>query len=94
MRAVIRVGCFLFLTLLARAQSPRSIESLPEQKWIYKPFKGRFLEPESIGVRDCYFQASDGVRLNAWFLPAPAGRPTVLYFHGNGGSLSTVAWRK
>ncbi|MBX3168674.1 MAG: alpha/beta hydrolase [Candidatus Eremiobacteraeota bacterium] len=63
---------------------------MPEQAWIYKPFKGRFLEPASLGVRDCYFQASDGVRLNAWYLSAPAGQPTVLYFHGNGGSLSSM----
>lgn len=90
MRAVIRIGCFLALTLLGRAQSPKSVESLPEQGWIYKPFRGRFVEPASQGVRDCYFQASDGVRLNAWYLPAPPGRPTVLYFHGNGGSLSTM----
>lgn len=90
MRAVIRIGCFLFLTLLGRAQPPKAVESLPEQGWIYKPFKGRLLEPESLGARDCYFSASDGVRLNAWFLPAPEGRPTVLYFHGNGGSLSTM----
>lgn len=87
---MIRMGCFLSLTLLGRAQPLRSAESLPEQGWIYKPFKGRFLEPASLGVRDCYFAASDGVRLNAWYLPAPPGRPTVLYFHGNGGSLSTM----
>lgn len=90
MRAVIRIGCFLFLTLWGRAQPPKSIESLPEQGWIYKPYKGRFLEPASVGARDCYFTASDGVRLNAWYLPAPPGGPTVLYFHGNGGSLSTM----
>jgi fermentation-respiration switch protein FrsA (DUF1100 family) len=92
MRAVLRVGCFLFLTLVGRSQPPTSVESLPEQRWIYRPFKGRSLDPDSLGLglRDCYFEASDGVRLNAWWMPAPAGRPTVLYFHGNGGSLSTM----
>ena len=28
--------------------------------------------------------------MNAWYVPASPGRPTVLYFHGNGGSLSTM----
>ena len=92
MRAVLRVGCFLVLTLVGRSQPPASVESLPEQRWIYKPFKGRSLDPATLdlGLRDCYFEASDGVRLNAWWMPAAAGRPTVLYFHGNGGSLSTM----
>ena len=90
MRAITLMGCFLALTLFGRTEPSGSIEALPEQRWIYKPFRGRFLEPASLGVRDCYFRASDGVRLNAWYLPPPPGRPTVLYFHGNGGSLSTM----
>lgn len=92
MRAVLQVGCFLVLTLAGRSQPQASVEFLPEQRWIYKPFKGRSLDPANLdlGLRDCYFEASDGVRLNAWWMPAQAGRPTVLYFHGNGGSLSTM----
>lgn len=92
MLAVLRIGCCLGLTLLARAQPPPSPENLPEQRWIYRPVKGRTLDPASLGLslRDCYFEAADGVRLNAWWLPAPSGSPTVLYFHGNGGSLSTM----
>jgi len=92
MHPVFRIGCFLAVTLVARAQPPNSLEALPEQRWIYRPFKGRSLDPATLGLslRDCYFEAEDGVRLNGWWLPAPAGRPTVLYFHGNGGSLSTM----
>jgi uncharacterized protein len=30
---------------------------------------------------------ADGERVIAWHVPAQAGRPVVLYFHGNGGSL-------
>ena len=52
MRSVFRVCCFLIFTLLGRAQPPKSIESLPEQRWIYKPFQGRFLEPTALGARD------------------------------------------
>jgi fermentation-respiration switch protein FrsA (DUF1100 family) len=90
MRSVLRVACFLVLTLLSRALPLKDVEALPEQRWIYRPYKGRFLDPVTLGVRDCYFLASDGVRLNAWYLAAPSGQPTVLYFHGNGGSLSTM----
>lgn len=30
---------------------------------------------------------SDGESLVAWYVPAPQGRPLILYFHGNGGGL-------
>jgi hypothetical protein len=28
---------------------------------------------------------ADGLRLLAWYVPPPKGRPVLLYFHGNGG---------
>ena len=41
---------------------------------------------------DVYFQAEDGVRLNAWFYPANTNSPrasmVVLLCHGNGGNIS------
>lgn len=30
----------------------------------------------------------DGVRLHAWFVPAPEARAVLLYFHGNAGNIS------
>lgn len=30
---------------------------------------------------------ADGLRLLAWYVPPPEGRPVLLYFHGNGGHL-------
>ena len=36
------------------------------------------------------FPATDGTRLNAWYVAAPAGRPTILFAHGNWGN---VGWR-
>jgi fermentation-respiration switch protein FrsA (DUF1100 family) len=33
-------------------------------------------------------QTEDGVRLSAWFIPHPAPRATLLFFHGNAGNLS------
>jgi len=32
---------------------------------------------------------TDGLALTAWYKPAPPGAPTVLYLHGNSGSLMT-----
>jgi uncharacterized protein len=36
---------------------------------------------------------SDGLRLLAWYIPPPQGRPVVLYFHGNGGNIAYRAPR-
>lgn len=35
----------------------------------------------------------DGLRLLAWYRPAPEGAPTLLYFHGNGGHIGYRADR-
>jgi len=35
----------------------------------------------------------DGLRLLGWYVPPPEGRPVVLYFHGNAGSISNRAYR-
>lgn len=43
-------------------------------------------------VEDCYFNASDGVKLHAWFCrprtAIGAELPVMLWFHGNAGNLS------
>lgn len=38
-------------------------------------------------LREVKLKASDGVALIAWWMPAEPGKPTLLYFHGNGDSL-------
>jgi uncharacterized protein len=45
------------------------------------------------GVSEELLSTPDGARLVAWYAPAPPGRPTLLYFHGNGGGLSGRAMR-
>lgn len=38
-------------------------------------------------------EAADGVVVTHWLAPAPAGRPTAVLFHGNGGALDAlVPW--
>lgn len=45
------------------------------------------------GVTEEVLATPDGAKLIAWYAPAPPGRPTLLYFHGNGGGLSGRAMR-
>jgi fermentation-respiration switch protein FrsA (DUF1100 family) len=44
-------------------------------------------------VREVTLSTPDGAELVAWYAPAQPGRPTLLYFHGNGGSLMIRADR-
>jgi fermentation-respiration switch protein FrsA (DUF1100 family) len=45
------------------------------------------------GVQEQVLAAPDGARLIAWHTPARAGRPTLLYLHGNAGNLAGRADR-
>lgn len=45
------------------------------------------------GVEEKVIETPDGARVIAWYGKARPGRPTLLYFHGNGGSLVTRAER-
>ena len=39
------------------------------------------------GAQEATLTAADGERLVAWVVPPRAGRPVILYFHGNAGNL-------
>jgi fermentation-respiration switch protein FrsA (DUF1100 family) len=41
------------------------------------------------GVSEVVLETPDGARVLAWFAAPKAGFPTLLYFHGNAGSLET-----
>lgn len=41
-----------------------------------------------LAYEDVALTTSDGVRLHAWFVPAPAARRTLLFLHGNAGNIS------
>ena len=45
------------------------------------------------GVVEVTLTTGDGLELAAWYAPAPPGRPTVVLFHGNGGSLRAERYR-
>jgi fermentation-respiration switch protein FrsA (DUF1100 family) len=74
------------LTLLAVAAMPRLGDRL-----VY--FPSRTLDggtPAALGLayEDVTLRTSDGVRLHAWWVPAPAARRAVLLLHGNAGNIS------
>lgn len=46
-----------------------------------------------VGVEERVIETPDGAHVIAWYGKARPGRPTLLYFHGNGGSLATRAER-
>jgi fermentation-respiration switch protein FrsA (DUF1100 family) len=45
------------------------------------------------GVEEIRLATPDGETLIVWHAPAEAGRPTILYFHGNAGDLASRAPR-
>lgn len=46
------------------------------------------------GAEDVWLTTKDGVRLHAWFFKSTRGpsSASVIFFHGNGGNITDVAW--
>lgn len=53
---------------------------------IFRPQKKRW--PLKLPFEKAAFDAPDGKKITAVYLPAQAGRPTLLFFHGRGGNVS------
>jgi fermentation-respiration switch protein FrsA (DUF1100 family) len=52
--------------------------------------------PAAVGagdMREVTLATADGLALRSWYKPAKDGRPTMIYFHGNGGNISARAKR-
>jgi len=45
------------------------------------------------GVKEMEIKAVDGTKLVAWHAPAETGKPTLLYFHGNGANAANRAFK-
>lgn len=62
---------------------------LNQSNHVYFPTKYIISSPEDIGLNyeDIYLQASDGTKINGWYIPS-SGSYTLLVFHGNGGNIS------
>lgn len=51
----------------------------------------RYVAVESVGIlglREVLFSSADGHKLFSWYLPAQPSKPTLLFFHGNGGNVA------
>lgn len=57
---------------------------------IFFPLKNIEADPSdfNLAFEDIYLDVSAQIKLNAWFIPSPKKRFTVLFFHGNGGNIS------
>src|SRR5262249_43046729 len=68
---------------------------LGQRKLMYFPDRARTLPTEVglAGVAERTIETPDGERVVAWYGRARPGQPTLLYFHGNGGSLAVRAPR-
>jgi len=66
-----------------------------QRKLMYFPDRQRTLPAEMglAGAEERVIATPDGQRIVAWYGRAQPGRPTLLYFHGNGASLAARAPR-
>ena len=85
----------LLLGLAAAYVSIALVAYFAQRKLMYFPDRQRVL-PTEVGlanVEERVLKTPDGERVIAWYGRARPGQPTLLYFHGNGGSLSIRAER-
>jgi fermentation-respiration switch protein FrsA (DUF1100 family) len=66
-----------------------------QRSFIYLPrsFHTSLADVGLTGTTEEAITTADGVHIMAWYSPAPAGMPTVVLFHGNGGFISAFADR-
>ena len=66
-----------------------------QRRLIYYPDRVRTAPVEAglAGVEERILKTPDGARVVAWYGKAQPGQPTILYFHGNAGSLANRAPR-
>jgi hypothetical protein len=80
-KRVVRTGALtLGLALLLGALFVMIIEN----SLIYFPDKDA---PGPSPGEDVFLTTSDGLKIHAWYVPQPGAAVTILYFHGNAGSL-------
>ena len=76
---VLLFGAFTYLTVLVAlyAMQSRFIYPAPQD-----------VPPLTPGYSEVKLATEDGLRLRAFHKEAGPGKPTVVYFHGNGGTLA------
>jgi hypothetical protein len=78
------------LLLVAGLFAPATTEGALEQRYIYFPDRKLIATPTAVGLayEEVRFAAADGTALHGWYLPGEAGRPLVVFCHGNAGNIS------
>ena len=58
--------------------------------FLYRPLREIPLTPEDIGIafENVTPKTTDGLKLNAWYIPAKDAKMTILFCHGNGGNIT------
>jgi fermentation-respiration switch protein FrsA (DUF1100 family) len=61
-----------------------------QSRLVYFPSREIYATPDAEGMdyEAVVFEASDGVKLSGWFVPAEKPRGVVLFCHGNAGNIS------
>ncbi len=61
-----------------------------QSRFVFFPSSEIEATPKDIGLtyESVEIEASDGVKITGWFVPAQNARGTALFFHGNGGNIS------
>lgn len=95
MKPVAKRMLTLLTTVVAIYLGLMALLLLFEKSFIFFPqFPGRLTgdwAPPGLPVEDAWLTASDGVRLHAWWIPAPGAEFTLVMFHGNAANLPNRA---
>jgi len=90
LRTALIAGVALYLTAVTALWAfQRDLMYFPDGQPRVAPSTYAMLD----GVQEVSFTTADGLTLVAWYAPAPANQPTVVMFHGNGGSLRGERYR-
>jgi fermentation-respiration switch protein FrsA (DUF1100 family) len=83
LKSVLLVALVCYVGLVA-------VMYLAQRKLMYFPYAARMAPADADfpQAREVDLKAADGVRVLAWTVPPKAGKPVVLYLHGNGGSVA------
>lgn len=74
-------GFAILMTLFSSCRFEDQIIFQPISQIVYTP------ADVSLNYEDVYFETTDGIRLNGWFIPHPKAKATLLWFHGNAGNI-------
>ncbi len=59
-----------------------------QKRIIFLPSRHTQPPPADLGIREVFFPTGDGQRLHGWWMPMDSSAFTVLFFHGNAGSVA------